>query len=80
MTHKSRKSPQPPKQPTRGLSRFKRSEAKRLLQSAVEVGLNVSGLEVDPNTGALRVLVGAPAAANAPDVRRRKQQAGPQHE
>jgi hypothetical protein len=56
------------RQPARGPSRFsfKRSEAKRLLQSAVDVGLNVRGLEVDPNTGALRVLVDPPAAANAP--------------
>jgi hypothetical protein len=61
---KSRKPPQPPKQRRmRGTSRFKRSEAKRLLQSARDVGLNVSGLEVDPNTGALRVLFGEPEAS-----------------
>jgi hypothetical protein len=68
---KPRKLTQLLRQPTRGASRFKRSEAKRLLQSAVDVGLNVCGLEIDPNTGALRVLVDPPAAANAPDGRRR---------
>ena len=48
---------QPPKQRTRGLSRYKRSETTRLLQGAIDAGLTVRGLEVDPVTGALRVLV-----------------------
>ena len=51
-------TPTPPsKQRTRGLSRYKRSETTRLLQGAINAGLTVRGLEVDPDTGALRVLV-----------------------
>ena len=56
--------PQPPTQPskqrTRGLSRFKRSETSRLLKGALDAGLPVRGLEADPVSGALRVLVGQP--------------------
>jgi hypothetical protein len=54
--------PQSLKQRTRGLSRYKRSETTRLLKGAMDAGLTVRGLEVDPVTGALRVLVGAPGA------------------
>jgi hypothetical protein len=51
--------PSPPsKQGTRGASRYKRSETTRLLRAATDAGLTVSGIEVDPVTGALRVLVG----------------------
>jgi hypothetical protein len=57
---KSRTSPQPRKQRTRGLSRYKRSETARLLRSAQDAGLTVRGFEVDPDTGVLRVLVGEP--------------------
>ena len=45
---------------TRGPSRYKRSETSRLLKGAIDAGLTVRGLEVDPVTGALRVLVGKP--------------------
>jgi hypothetical protein len=63
---KPRISPQPPKQRTRGASRYKRGETTRLLQGALGAGLPVRGLEVDPVTGALRVLFGQP---DAPDAR-----------
>ena len=53
---------QPVKQRTRGLSRYKRSETKRLLKGALDAGLPVRGFEVDPTTGVLRVLVGKPDA------------------
>ena len=43
--------------PYRGLSRYKRSETARLLKGALDAGLTVRGLEVDPVSGALRVLV-----------------------
>ena len=59
---KPRISPQPPKQRTRGASRYKSGETKRLLKGALDAGLTVRGLEVDPVTGALRVLVGNPGA------------------
>jgi hypothetical protein len=63
---KSRKPPQPPKQQRmRGAARFKRSETKRLLQSAVEVGLKVVGVEIDPG-GTVRILVGK-SDTDAPD-------------
>jgi hypothetical protein len=57
---KSRNPQKPPKQRARGLSRYKRSETSRLLRGAMDAGLPVRGLEVDPVTGALRVLVGKP--------------------
>ena len=44
----------------RRLSRFKRSEATRLLQGTLDAKLPVRGIEVDSVTGALRVLVGKP--------------------
>ena len=47
------------KRPARGVSRYRRSETTRLLKSAQDAGLTVRGLEVDPATGALRVLVGS---------------------
>jgi hypothetical protein len=60
---RSRKPPQPPKQQrTRGLSRYKRTETRRLLQSVADAGHTVRGLEVDPTTGALRILFGTPDA------------------
>jgi hypothetical protein len=59
---KSRNSPQSPKQqPTRGFSRYKRSETSRLLKGAMDAGLTVRGVEIDPVTGVLRVLVGNPS-------------------
>jgi hypothetical protein len=61
---KSRNPTQPPKPRTRSASRYKRSETSRLLQGAKDAGLTVRGIEVDPATGVLRVLVGKP---DAPD-------------
>jgi hypothetical protein len=52
---KPRKSPQS-SQRTRGASRYKRSETSRLLRGAIDAGLTVRGLEVDPATGTLRLL------------------------
>jgi hypothetical protein len=54
----SRTPIQPPKPRTRGASRYKCGETKRLLKGALDAGLRVTGLEVDPVTGCLRVLVG----------------------
>jgi hypothetical protein len=45
-------------QRTRGLSRYKRSETARLVRGALDAGLTVRGIEADPVTGALRILVG----------------------
>ena len=53
-------SSQPRKARPRRLSRFKRSEATRLLQGVLDAGVPVRGVEVDHVTGALRVLVGKP--------------------
>ena len=53
-------SSQPRKARPRRPSRFKRSEATRLLQGTLDAKLPVRGVEVDHVTGALRVLVGKP--------------------
>ena len=53
--------PQPPKaRRPRGLTRHRRRETARLLRSTIDAGLTVRGIEVDPDSGALRVLVGEP--------------------
>jgi hypothetical protein len=57
---KSRNPTQPRKPPTRGFSRYKRSETARLVKGVIDAGLPVRGIEVDPDTGKLRVLVGRP--------------------
>jgi hypothetical protein len=62
---KPRISSTPPKQRGRGASRYKSGETKRLLKGALDAGLQVTGLEVDPVTGALRVLVDKPAAGGS---------------
>jgi hypothetical protein len=49
---------------------FKRSEITRLLKSAMDAGLTVRGLEFDPNTDALRVLVGEPSPVMAEGAER----------
>lgn len=51
---KSQKPPQPPRQ--RNASRYKRSETSRLVQGALDAGLTVRGIEVDPATGVLCIL------------------------
>ena len=51
-THTKRRKPR-----TRGLSRYKRSETSRLLKGVIDAGLTPRGLEVDPVSGTLRVLV-----------------------
>jgi hypothetical protein len=56
--------PQPLKRRPRGLTRHRRRETARLLRSALDAGLTVRGLEVDPVSGRLRVLVGKPDEPN----------------
>jgi hypothetical protein len=53
-----------PPRKARRLSRFKRSEATRLLQGTLDAKLPVRGIEVDSVTGDLRVLVGKPDEPN----------------
>jgi hypothetical protein len=54
--------PHKPSPPTRshgrGASRYRRSETTRLLRAAADAGLTVRGIEADPVTGSLRILVG----------------------
>ena len=52
--------PQHSKRRPRGLTRHRRRETARLLRSTIDAGLTVRGIEVDPVTGALRVLVAKP--------------------
>ena len=54
--------PQPLKRRPRGLTRHRRRETARLLRSALDAGLTVRGLEVDPVSGALRVLISKPGS------------------
>jgi hypothetical protein len=63
---KSQNFLQKPERRPRGFSRYKRSETFRLVKGAQDAGLTVRGLEVDPATGVLRVLIGNPdeTAAN----------------
>ena len=63
------KTSQPPKQRTRGLSRYKRSETSRLVKGAIDAGLSVRGIEVDAVTGDLRVLVGQPGEPRREQVK-----------
>ena len=60
---KSQKPPQPPRQ--RNASRYKRSETSRLVQGALDAGLTVRGIEVDPATGVLCILTDLPMARRA---------------
>jgi hypothetical protein len=54
----------PPKPPRyRSTTRYKRTETARLLKGAMDAGLAVRGLEVDSETGDLRVLVIKPDAS-----------------
>jgi hypothetical protein len=74
---KSRTSSQPLKRRARSFSRYKRSETSRLVRGVIDAGLPVRGIEVDPDTGKLRVLVGEPdePAANPWDAETTKLQA-----
>jgi hypothetical protein len=62
------KPTQPPKRRPRGFSRYRRSETSRLIKGAMDAGLSVRGLEVDPVSGALRVLVGQPGKSEPADA------------
>ena len=67
-----------PQQSKRRISRFKRSEATRLLQGTLDAKLPVRGIEVDAVTGDLRVLVGRPGEpGNGLDTWLRKKDADP---
>ena len=54
------KPTKPPKRRPRGLSRYRRSETSRLIKGAMDAGVPVRGLEVDPVTGKLQLLFGKP--------------------
>jgi hypothetical protein len=54
---KPQKPPQAKPPRMRSSSRYKRSETARLLRGAADAGLTVSGFEIDPVSGVLRVLV-----------------------
>ena len=49
-----------PKRRTRGLSKFRKSEISRAIQGVRDTGLTPCGVEVDPVSGKIRVLVGEP--------------------
>jgi hypothetical protein len=49
---------------SRSASRFKRTEARRAIRAALDAGLPVRSVEVDPATGKINVIIGAPAPAN----------------
>jgi hypothetical protein len=69
---KSQKFPQAPRQPstprTPRFARYRRSETARLLKGAADAGHSVRGLEVDPTTGALRILFDKPGAPAGTDL------------
>jgi hypothetical protein len=66
------KSPDPQKEPPRPrtprFARYRRSETARLLKGAADAGHSVRGLEVDPTTGALRILFDKPGAPGGTDL------------
>jgi hypothetical protein len=53
------RKPNKPKRHTRGLSKFKRTD---LTKAALAAGLPVRGIDIDPVTGRIRVLIGDPAS------------------
>jgi len=67
------------KRRTRGLSKFKRSDLTKAAQATIAADLPVRGVEVDPVTGKIRVLIGEPTAAegNELDTWLRKKDARP---
>jgi hypothetical protein len=64
---KSRKS-LPKQRRTRGRSRYRHTEITRLLKGAIGAGLKVRGLEADPDSGKLRVLVDKPEVSGGDDL------------
>jgi len=48
----------------RGPSKFKKSDVMRAVRAAVAAGLSVAGVDVDPNSGKFRVVVGEPDRAS----------------
>jgi hypothetical protein len=65
------KPPQPPKRRSRGFSRYRRSETARLLKGVADAGHTVRGIEVDPVTGVMRVLVGESDKGESANVEQR---------
>ena len=53
------------KRRTRGLSKFKRTDLTSAAEATIAAGLSVRGVEVDPVSGKIRVLVGDAAKAKA---------------
>jgi hypothetical protein len=54
-----------PKRRTRGIAKFRKSEIARAARGMMDAGFPVRGIEVDPATGTLRVLVDKPGEAGA---------------
>jgi hypothetical protein len=52
----------PKKRRTRGLSKIKKTEITRVAKGLLAAGFPVRGIDVDPATGKISVLVGQPGA------------------
>jgi hypothetical protein len=52
--------PKPQTRRTRGLSKFKRTDLTKAARAALAAGLPVRGIDIDPVTGRIRVLIGEP--------------------
>src|SRR5262245_46483504 len=59
---RSRQKPPPQARRTRGLSKFKRTDLIKAAKATLAAGLSIRGIDVDPATGRISVLVGPPAA------------------
>jgi hypothetical protein len=63
---RSRRQKTPPKyRRGRGPARFKRAECRRAIKAAVDAGLTVSRVDIDPATGKISVIAGKPEAGTA---------------
>jgi hypothetical protein len=60
------KSKQPRR--TRGLSKFTRTDLTKAAKATLAAGLPVRGIDVDPATGKITVLVGEPAGEPSNDL------------
>jgi hypothetical protein len=54
--------PKPQTRHTRGPSKFKRTDLTKAAKATLAAGLPVRGIDVDPVTGRITILVGPPAA------------------
>jgi hypothetical protein len=64
---RGRQKPKPPRR-TRGLSKFKRTDLTKAAKATLAAGLPVRGIDVDPATGKITVLVGQTAEATGNDL------------